>query len=166
MMYAERHGNNQGLIKLFDPAQMAPKEGSGKPEVERDNKLSAVVNGKQAPGMLALSKAIELAQHRAKAHGMAIIGVNNTSTSSGMLAYYGARLASSGLVSIIVATSPESVAAQPGGAKVFGTNPMCFSFPRPAPHAPLVFDMATSAVAFFGVMEANNPNTFTLTPHT
>ena len=155
MLYAECHGNNQGLVKLFDPAQMAPAPGAGSPAVERETPLSAVVNGNQAPGMLALSTAIDVAAAKASSGGgLALVGCRNTSTSSGMLAYFGTRLAKAGLISIIIATSPRGVSMVPGAAKVFGTNPICFSFPRGGEEAPLVFDMSTSAVAFFGVMEA------------
>lgn len=153
MLYAERHGNNQGLIKLFDPTQMAPAPGCGKPRLSRSGPVSAVVDGQQSPGMLALNEAVAVAAEKARAQGVGIVGVNNTSTSSGMLAYYGASLAEQGLVCIIIATSPELVSMVPGAAKKFGTNPICFGIPREG-GKPLVFDMSTSAVAFFGVMEA------------
>ena len=38
-----------------------------------------------------------------------------------------------------------------GGKPVFGTNPIAFGIPR-AGGPPLTFDMATSAIALFGVL--------------
>ncbi|KAH8053759.1 hypothetical protein JL722_9235 [Aureococcus anophagefferens] len=53
MTSAELCGNNQGLVKMFQPQLMAPAPGAGKPTVERDAPATAVVNANQAPGMLA-----------------------------------------------------------------------------------------------------------------
>ena len=49
------------------------------------------------------------------------------STSSGQLAYYGARAARAGKIVIILANSPEFVAAKAGAKASFGTNPLCFA---------------------------------------
>ena len=49
MTAAELCGNNQGLVKMFQPALMAPSPGAGKPIIERDAPTSAVVNANQAP---------------------------------------------------------------------------------------------------------------------
>ena len=89
---------------------------------------AAVVNGKQSPGMLSLVTAVDLAVKKS-AGGVASVSVYNTSTSSGQLAYYGARAAKAGRIVIITANSPEFVAAKAGAAKTFGTNPLCFACP-------------------------------------
>ena len=39
--------------------------------------------------------------------------------------------------------SPETVAMAAGAKPIFGTNPICFGFPRAEPAPPLVFDMST-----------------------
>ena len=111
------------------------------PAVERAGPVSARVNGNQAPGMMALNLAVDTAIDQANnGLGVSVVGVSNTSTSSGMLAYYGEKLATAGLVGVIVATSPEGVAVRAGAAPVFGTNPMCFAFPRPAVKRPAAGD--------------------------
>jgi len=151
MTYAETCGNNQGLVKLLNPAMMAPAAGSSDPVVERDAPTSAEVNGMQAPGMLSLQLAVDLAVTKS-AGGVASVGVYNTGTSSGQLAYYGARAAKAGRVVIITANSPEFVAAKAGAAATFGTNPLCFACPVEG-REPFVFDMATAAIALFGVLK-------------
>ncbi len=155
MVAAELCGNNQGLVKMYQPELMAPTPGASKPTVERDTPTSAVVNANQSPGMLAAVMAADLAV--AKASGSAgpvsIVGAYNTSTSSGQLAFYAERIAKHGLVGIVLANSPEFVAAAPGGTPVFGTNPLAVGVPRSV-GAPFVFDMATSAIALFGVLTA------------
>lgn len=62
------------------------------------------------------------------------------------------QVANAGLIGIVIAQSPEFVA--PYGAKkaVFGTNPIAISVP--AENGPVTMDMATSAYAWFGVLEA------------
>ena len=56
-----------------------------------------------------------------------------------------------GLIGIALANSPEFVAAAAGGKACFGTNPIAFGIPQSA-GPPLTFDMATSAIALFGVL--------------
>ena len=53
MTAAELCGNNQGLVKMYQPALMAPAADAAKPTVERETPTSAVVNANQSPGMLA-----------------------------------------------------------------------------------------------------------------
>mmetsp|Transcript_18847 Transcript_18847/g.24460 ORF Transcript_18847/g.24460 Transcript_18847/m.24460 type:complete len:337 (-) Transcript_18847:556-1566(-) len=156
MVYAETCGNNQGLVKLLNPSLMAPAPGSGTPIIERESATSAQINGMQAPGMLALKTAVDLAVEKSKG-GVASIGVYNTSTSSGQLAYYGARAAKNGRIVIITANSPEFVAAKAGAKATFGTNPMCFACPLEG-RAPFVLDLSTAAIALFGVLTCKAKN--------
>ena len=100
--------------------------------------------------MLALTKAVDLACAKAKG-GVASVGVYDTSTSSGQLAFYGARAAEKGRIVIITANSPEFVAAKAGAKASFGTNPLCFACPVEG-RSPFVFDMSTAAIALFGVL--------------
>ena len=155
MTAAELCGNNQGLVKMYQPALMAPSPGASKPTVERDTPTSAVVNANQSPGMLAAVKAADLAVAKVEASDgpIAIVGAYNTSTSSGQLAFYAERMAKKGVIGVALANSPEFVAAAAGGKAVFGTNPVAFGIPQ-AGGPPLTFDMATSAIALFGVLTA------------
>jgi LDH2 family malate/lactate/ureidoglycolate dehydrogenase len=61
MVSAELCGNNQGLVKMYDPTMMRPSPDSGKPFVERSTATSAVINGNQAPGMLGAVTAADYA---------------------------------------------------------------------------------------------------------
>ena len=153
MTAAELCGNNQGLVKMFQPALMAPSPGAAKPTIERETATSAVVNANQSPGMLAAIRAADLAIAKVESAGpIAIVAAHNTSTSSGQLAFYVERMAKQGVIGIALANSPEFVAAAPGGKAVFGTNPIAFGIPSSS--GPLCFDMATSAIALFGVLTA------------
>mmetsp|Transcript_137171 Transcript_137171/g.273690 ORF Transcript_137171/g.273690 Transcript_137171/m.273690 type:complete len:337 (+) Transcript_137171:90-1100(+) len=151
---AEICGNNQGLVKLLNPVLMKPAEGCSKPTIERDTPSSAVVNGNQSPGMLAASMAADLAVKKVQAGvTISIVSAYNTSTSSGQLGHYAGKMAEQEVVGIVMANSPEFVAATKGANPVVGTNPMAFGIPK-ADGSPVIFDMSTSAIALFGVMTA------------
>ena len=150
MVAAETCGNNQGLVKMFKPELMAPAAGSGAPKIEKETASTATIDGNQAPGMLALKTAVDLAVKKS-AGGVATVGVYNTSTSSGQLAYYAKEAAKAGRVVIITANSPEFVAAKAGAKATFGTNPLAFACPVEGKD-PFVFDMSTAAIALFGVL--------------
>lgn len=136
MTAAELCGNNQGLVKMYQPTMMQPAPNSGKPSIERETNNSAVLNANQAPGMLAAvmgaDKAVELC--RDKKNTVAIVCTHNTSTSSGQLGYYVERIARQGLIGICMANSPEMVAAAKGGKPVFGTNPLAVGIPQAGPY--------------------------------
>lgn len=61
-------------------------------------------------------------------------------------------MARQGYVGLACCNSPELVSAAPGGRPVFGTNPLAVGLPTG--DAPFTFDMATSAVALFGVLSS------------
>jgi L-2-hydroxycarboxylate dehydrogenase (NAD+) len=125
MTAAELCGNNQGLVKMYQPNLMAPSANAAKPTLERETPTSAVINANHSPGMLAAVKAADLAVQKAQTFGpISIVSTYNTSTSSGQLAYYVERMAKQGVIGIAMANSPEFVAAAKGGKPVFGTNPL------------------------------------------
>lgn len=147
MTAAELCGNNQGLVKMFQPQQMAPAPNSGKPTVERETSNSAVVNANQAPGMLAAVTAADLAVEKIRdsSSTISIVCSYNSSTSSGQLAFYVERMARKGVIGIALANSPEFVAAAKGGKPVFGTNPLAVGIPQ-AGTSP--FTVRTSRLAY------------------
>lgn len=153
MTAAELCGNNQGLVKMYNPALMAPSADTKKPTIERETVTSAVVNANQSPGMLAAVTAADLAMKKLHSQDGPIVVVTayNTGTSSGQLGFYAERIAKQGAIGLVLSHSPEFVAAAPGGKPVFGTNPIAFGIPQ-AGGPPLTFDMATSAIALFGVL--------------
>lgn len=162
MVAAELCGNNQGLVKMYQPKQMAPAVGAGVPVIERDTPSSAVINANKAPGMLAAVTAADLAVTKVQSSqttSVAIVCAYNSCTSSGQLAYYVGRMARQGCIGIAMCNSPELVAAAPGARPVFGTNPLAIGIPRAGTtSAPYTFDMATSAIALFGVLSAQAKN--------
>lgn len=151
LLYAQMRGNNQGVVKLIGSGIPKPKDIE---EIQRQKeaKLSAILNGHKNHAMVVVNKAVDMAIKKAKDHGVGLIGVNHINTSSGAIGYYAKRIAKQGLVGLVFAGSSETVATEGSYEPIFGTNPLAVGVPTS--NEPLVLDMATAAMAYFGVIEA------------
>jgi Malate/L-lactate dehydrogenase len=132
MVSAELCGNNQGLVKMYQPQLMAPSTNVQKPKITRETAISAVIDSQQAPGMIAAMTASNLVAQKVRSSNLpiAIVCTHNSSTSSGQLAHYVERIAKEhNMIGIAMCNSPEMVAAAPGTKPVFGTNPIAISIP-------------------------------------
>jgi len=152
MMYAQLRGNNQGIIKITTGGIVKPP-GSADAVIEHETKLSALIDGKQNSGMLALIKGMHLSIDKATAHGFGIVGTKNSPTSTGAIGYYAQKIAEKGLIGIVLAQSPEFVAPHGSKQAIFGTNPIAIGIPTTG-GSPMVMDMATCAFPYFGLLEA------------
>lgn len=104
--------------------------------------VSALIDGGNHSGMLAMHHATDRAIAMAQAHGFALVGVTN-SWMSGRSAYYVERMARSDLIGIHTVGS-ASLVAPPGASRpAYGTNPIAFGFPKEGD--PLVIDVSTAA---------------------
>ena len=156
MVHAELCGNNQGLVKLYQPQQMQPAPNRHAPEILRETPQSAVVDARQSPGMLAAVTAADMAVTKLQDNdhsAISIVSSFNSSTSSGQLGYYVERIAQHNLIGLGCCNSPEFVSAAPGGKPVFGTNPLAVSVPVAGEHP---FTVRTCLFVFLlqGVVKA------------
>ncbi|HKZ35538.1 MAG TPA: Ldh family oxidoreductase [Patescibacteria group bacterium] len=151
LMYAQLRGNNQGIVKLIGKGiPKNPKE--GKIKVVKQTKLSARLDGRQNMGMIAVSKAVEMALKKAKQHGFGIVGTFNTASSTGAIGYYAQKIAQKGMIGFVFAGSPPTVTTHGSYEPLFGTNPLAIGIPSAT--QPIVLDMATAAMAYFGLVQA------------
>ena len=90
----------------------------------------------------------------AREHGVGIACTNKTFSSSGAIGYFAKSIAAQGFIGIVcVGNGAFSYVAPTGSHEPrFGTNPLAYAFPLK--NGRVVFDNATSAIAFFGLMEA------------
>jgi L-2-hydroxycarboxylate dehydrogenase (NAD+) len=86
--------------------------------------------------------ATRAAIERARAHGFALVGVNDI-WMSGRSAYYVEMAARAGLIAIHTVAAPPMVAPLGGAEPRLGTNPIAFGFPMDGD--PLVIDLGTAA---------------------
>lgn len=153
LVWAEMSGNKtQGITKLSgsNPLQNIKPEYPVK--IEKETKVSALLDGGRNPAIVVADKAVEIASKKAKEIGIAIVGTHNIFSSNGAQSYYVEKLARQDLIGIMVSRSPGSMAPFNSIDPLFGTNPIGFAFPTN--EDPIIFDAATSAITFYGLIVA------------
>ncbi len=155
ILFAELSGKkSHGLVRfLSGNTSVMAQNPTGKPEVIRKTKLSALVHGKGNPGMLVGSLAMEEVIRIAIEHDFGIVGTRETFSTSGCLSYYLEKIGKENLIGIIMAESGPSTPPHGGTEPLFGTNPVGFVFPTQ--NEPLIFDMGTSAISFGEILKAH-----------
>ncbi|MBI4163914.1 MAG: Ldh family oxidoreductase [Candidatus Aenigmarchaeota archaeon] len=151
LLYAQLRGNNQGVVKLIGKG-LPKNPNETEIKIEKETKLSAKLDGGQHMGMIVMKKALEIALAKAKEHGFGIVGTHNTKTSTGAIGYYANEIAKQGYIGFVFAGSPETVAPHGSYQPIFGTNPLAIGIPSDT--EPIVLDMATAAMAYYGLIEA------------
>lgn len=152
LMYAQMRGNNQGVVKLIGKGVIPKSPDEAEPKILKETKLSQLIDGGKRFAMLVMNQATKTAISKAKEHGFGIVGITNTFTSTGAIGYYARKIADQDLVGFVFAGSPSTVNPHGSFEAKFGTNPLAVGIPGKKRH--FVFDMATSAMAFFGLVEA------------
>jgi (2R)-3-sulfolactate dehydrogenase (NADP+) len=127
-------------LEGFDPA--------GAPALVEDTAGFQRWHGGGAVGYLALGRVVE--HQLAHPPERARLVVCERTFPTGMLGHYVRRLASSGLVAVLTATSPARLGA-PGGPKLAGTNPLALGIPS-SDGAPVVVDVSMGAVTWGDVI--------------
>ena len=156
IMRAERDGSHShGLFRL--PAYVAALKskkvnGKARPEIKKISPSVIKVLGNNAFAPMVLKVGLPELIKLAKETGVAVLAITNSHHMAAMWPETEA-VAESGLVSFACTSYMPMVA--PAGAKkaLFGTNPISFAWPRPGKN-PLVYDMATAAMAMGDVMVA------------
>ena len=135
-----------GLPKILNVAEHRQVRLPRQPmRAVRETPLSALFDGGNNNGMVAMYRATQVAIAKAREHGMSVVGVNN-SWVSGRSAHYVEKVARAGLIGIHSVSSRIHVAAPGSSGPATGTNPIAFGFPTAA--EPLVIDLG--AAAFMG----------------
>jgi LDH2 family malate/lactate/ureidoglycolate dehydrogenase len=127
-----------GIGKSLDPTQQ--------PRVIKDKGASALIDGDGAIGQIAMRLATELAVPKAKEHGVAFIGVGNTSWIAALSVYL-LPLARQGLLAQVWCQSSQCQDCAPIGGidPRLSTNPIALAFPTGGD--PVVADFSTAAIS-------------------
>ncbi len=132
-----------GLPKILNVAEHELLRQPRRPmRVLRETANSVLYDGGNHNGMITMYHATQTVIAKARDHGIAVVGVNN-SWMSGRSAYYVEMAARAGLVSLHSVSSRAHVAAPGSRGPANGTNPIAFAFPTL--DEPLVIDLGTSA---------------------
>src|SRR6266850_4764216 len=111
--------------------------------------VSALLDGGNHVGYVAVYGEAQLAIDKALARQFAVVGVYN-SDYSGRNAYYMEMIVKAGFVGIHLASGQPHVVPSGGTRPALGTNPLCFGFP--SAQGPVIFDMGTAALQWGEVL--------------
>ncbi|MEA2659786.1 MAG: hypothetical protein QOF64_2382 [Candidatus Binatota bacterium] len=119
---------------------------SAKPAVEREGKITAVIDGKHYIGQVAAHMAMTLAIDKAKKHGAGIVCLRRAGH-TGRLADYMEMAAEQGLIAMGAVSVGSATTTLYGGKRaITGTNPMAFGIP--ARHGQsIILDFATASMS-------------------
>jgi uncharacterized oxidoreductase len=126
-------------------------------EIVTDAGAVVVVDGGQGLGQVIAKEAIELGTLRARAHGVAVVGVRN-SGHMGRIGAWAEQAAAAGLVSLhFVNTTGFGIQVAPfgGSDRRLSVNPIALGVPRPG-QEPLIHDMSTGTIAAGKIRVARN----------
>ena len=122
------------------------------PEVLREGPAFAVIDAKQAMGMVAGTLAMQMACDKAKASGVGLVTVKN-SCHFGAAGYYANLAADREMLGIVASNVDPNMNAPGAQSKALGNNPLAYA--SPAESVPSVFlDIAMSNVASLKVFQA------------
>ena len=111
--------------------------------------VSALLDGGNNVGYVAVYYAVQMAIDKARTHQFAVVGVYN-SYYSGRNAYSMEMVAKAGLVGIHLASGQPRLVPPGGMRPALGTNPLCFGFP--SAQGPVIFDMGTASLEWGEVL--------------
>jgi len=148
--------DSHGVLRIPSYVQ-AMKRGriqpNARPAVIRETPVSALVDGNWTFGQVSARHGIDVAIAKAKAQGVAVVGVVRCNH-IGRLGTYPTLAAKQGIVAMVTTGNVgKSVAPFGGRQGVFGTNPFSFGFPA-GHREDLMVDFATSTIAGGKVMVA------------
>lgn len=113
----------------------------------------AMVDGNRELGHIAALFCVEKALELAKENGNSIVALKNASRYS-RLKPFARKIAENGYIGIILNNGgPSAVAPYGGFNPIFGTNPICFSFPSQK-SIPYIFDFSTSEKVWAEIRQA------------
>jgi L-2-hydroxycarboxylate dehydrogenase (NAD+) len=139
-----------GLAKILNVIEAPRFKQPRRPiSVLRETDISTLYDGGNNVGMLALYHATQGAIEKARARGIALVGITN-SWMSGRSAHFVEMIAKADLVGIHTVSCSRLVAPLGGTKPILGTNPIAFGLP--SAEGPIVFDMGTSAFMMTEVM--------------
>lgn len=152
IVWAVTRGNNQGLLKLVNEPALRKKSSLRPISILKETACSIWIDGGENNGMLIMQYAIDKAREQLNKSLISVVGIRGVRSSCGALAYFTEQIAADGNVALMMGRTPPTVAPFGSLEALFGTNPIAISFPTE--DEPVTFDMATAAIAWYGLVLA------------
>ena len=111
-------------------------------DIIKETETTAVLDGNNGMGHVVSKKAMQMAIDKAKAHGMGMTVVRN-STHYGIAGYYSLMAIKAGMIGMTGTHARPSIAPMFGVENMLGTNPLTIGFPNDE-EFPFLLDCATS----------------------
>ena len=141
-----------GLPRILAIAREARTGNARSPvEIVHETATTALVDGGNNVGYLAVYRGAEIAIAKARESGVASVGVYN-SYFSGRNAYYLERVVEAGLVGLHTASGAPHIVPPGATRPALGTNPIAFGFP--SAKGPVIFDIGTASLMWGEVLLA------------
>lgn len=119
--------------------------------IVHETPVSALLDGGNNVGYVAVYRGAEIAITKAKQSGIAAVGVYN-SYFSGRNAYYLERIVNAGLIGLHTASGSPHIVPPGATRPALGTNPIAFGFP--SADGPVIFDIGTASLMWGEVLFA------------
>ncbi len=140
--------DSHGVIRIMQYVRAIQKgdiNPNAKTEVVKETRASALVNGNWGFGQIVARKAMEIAISKARENTCATVCAYDC-YHIGRLADYSEMAAENGMIGLVMANSPRSVAVYGGLDRLLSTGPLSYAFPTSG-KVPFVLDIATSVIA-------------------
>ena len=150
--YGTHSHGTKNLHNYIKKARAGGLDIKAEPEVLKEGPAFAVMDAKNAMGMVSGALAMELACNKAAYAGIGIVTVKN-SCHFGAAGYYANMAAQKGMLGLTVSNVDPNMNAPGAKAKALGNNPLAYA--SPSKSVPSVFlDIAMSNVASLKVFKA------------
>lgn len=139
------HGVSR-VVQYLDFIKSKVYDLDARPQIEREGKITAVIDAGHYIGQVAAYMAMDLAIKKAREHGVGIVTVRRAGH-SGRLADYMEMATEQGMIGIGAASVGSATTTLYGGMKpITGTNPMAFGIPTRSGE-PILLDFATASMS-------------------
>lgn len=140
----DSHGINRLKPVYYDRLRAGKVSPTTRVEVVRETPGTAVIDGHFGMGHVVARQAMALAMRKAKAVGVGMVAVRN-STHFGIAGYYPLMAAAQDMFGFATTNARPSIAPTFSVENMLGTNPLTFAFPTDE-EFPFLLDCATSII--------------------
>jgi len=141
----DTHGVNL-LTTLYERVNAGMLEIPTNVKVLKESDATALIDGANGLGQVAVHKAMTISVEKAKQFGLGCCLVRNTNN-IGILSFYTLQAAREGMIGIVMSNAAPAISPWGGSEAFFGTNPLSVAIPGDADDPAIVLDMSSSVVA-------------------